>query len=127
MKFAVLFFCVFFLYLLRFHKADIPTHCLTSQIHGKWIFKSTPTQDYSSLKSLYTLKCGIKDHTSVTSIMNQEYPDNKFTDNFEIELNRDMTAILTKQSDKFVIKIYNFYFIYIFYLIFLDRKMDNGL
>ena len=52
-------FVIIVLCLLQYIKSDIPTHCLTSQVHGKWKFTATKVQQYNTLKSLYTLKNNI--------------------------------------------------------------------
>lgn len=113
MKFLIISIISFlFLISIKIHKADIPTHCLTSQVIGKWVFKSIPTKPYNDLKSLYTLKCGIKNHVSVSSIYKQYMNEKLFTQKFEVELKKDMTAILTRKGKKIVRILISYLFIY---------------
>lgn len=115
MKFFVkLLFIVFFFFLVKI-KSDIPTHCFKSQVEGKWIFSGTKTQKYT-IKNLYDLKCGIKDHTSDISISKSIIPDNQFTEKFSIILNDDFTAnfegndgkkLVNKSSSNLLNKAYN--------------------
>ena len=104
MKFAIFLMICTFLCLLKYHVSDIPTHCLTSQVNGKWVFKSIPTKSYNSLKSPYTLKCGIKNHANVNSIYQQHMDNKLFTNSFEVNLNKDMSAEMTQNGKKTVKK-----------------------
>merc|ERR1712032_1475146 len=95
--FLLLVFC-----LVNYHKCDIPTHCLTSQVHGKWKFKATALKQYNSLKSLYTLKCGITNHRVVDQILKQKMNPKSFTNSFDVDLKPDMTAVMQQKGKKFV-------------------------
>jgi hypothetical protein len=107
MKCVIIFLTIVFC-LLQIHKSDIPTHCLTSQVTGKWIFKSIPTKRYNSLKDLYNLKCGIKDHTLLSSIYNQYKNINEklFTNSFKVDLRKDMTAVMKNKKGKKIVIYY---------------------
>ena len=58
---------IVFCFLLHTTVSDIPSHCLSSQIMGEWVFYHTEAVP-KNLKGLYNHKCGIKDHTNKSTI-----------------------------------------------------------
>lgn len=106
MKFIVLLFTyIFYYFALSVVKGDIPTHCLKSQVVGKWIFTATKTQKYN-INNLYNLKCGIADHTSETSIIASSLPEKQFIEQFTITLNQDSTANYITKDGKDIVNLY---------------------
>jgi len=102
-------------------KNDIPTHCLQSQVVGKWVFQATETEE-TNINSLYKLKCGINHHTHVNSIINSlsNIENNKFTKKFSIVLNSDHTAFFSSETEQNVVIILIFYINLNFFHIFLQ-------
>jgi hypothetical protein len=81
-------------------KPDIPTHCLSHQIVGKWIFYQTEAEP-KTLMELYKNKCGIMDHTKVSDILNVQIEKSQFKNSFEVTLDKDHKATVTKSFDGF--------------------------
>lgn len=91
--------------LLSIVKNDIPTHCLQSQVVGKWDFEATETEE-KNINSLYNFNCGISHHTEVKSIMNSLFNknyENKFIKKFTIVLNMDHTALYSSETEQNVV------------------------
>jgi hypothetical protein len=89
--------------LLNSAVSDIPSHCLSSQIMGEWIFYHTEAVP-KTLKDLYDHKCGIKDHTDKHHIRDINMDLNTFTKTFEVKFNQDHTSELIKNSNGFNIQ-----------------------
>jgi len=79
---------------------DIPTHCLQHQIFGKWVFYQTEAKEIK-IPELYQHKCGITDHTKVSEINKFNMDKSLFKNSFEINLNKDHTAKITKAFSGF--------------------------
>lgn len=79
-----------------FIKSDIPVHCLSHQIVGKWVFYQTEAT-YKNLKERYNHNCGIRDHTRVDQIITARNFYN-FIKTKKIEVNFDESheASITK-------------------------------
>jgi len=98
---------IFFVYLLSCYKSDIPTHCLQNQVVGKWVFEATKVKKYN-LDNIYSLKCGISDHTRDKSIVKAFMNNDLFTEKFSVELNKDNIAVYSSNSEKGLVnKFYN--------------------
>ena len=77
---------------------DIPTHCLQHQIVGNWVFYQTEAVP-KNLAELYQHKCGIKDHTKVSEIQKFNMDKSLFKNSFEISLNVEHKAKITKSFE----------------------------
>jgi hypothetical protein len=105
----LLFFIIFIIICyLQIIKPDIPTHCLSHQIVGNWIFYQTEATP-KTLSELYKHKCGIMDHTKVSDILNLKINKSEFKNSFEVKLDKNHKATVTKSFEGFkgskVIKI----------------------
>ncbi len=79
------------LFLFKFSKNDIPTHCLSHQIVGEWIFYQTEAVS-KELSELYNFKCGIKDHTNIEEIDKFNMHINLFKNSIKIRFNKNHEA-----------------------------------
>jgi hypothetical protein len=66
------------------------------------VFSLTSTKSYNLLKA-YELKCGIKDHTDVSSIQEQYMNEELFTNFIDVDLNRNMIAKMTTIEGKNIV------------------------
>jgi hypothetical protein len=80
--------------------SDIPSHCLSSQIMGDWIFYHTNAVP-KTLSELYNHKCGIKDHTDKLHIKDVNMDLNTFTYSFEVKFNKNHTSEIINNSNGF--------------------------
>ena len=94
---------ILFCTLLHSTVSDIPSHCLSSQIMGEWVFYHTEAVP-KTLKDLYNHKCGIKDHTDKATIRDINMDLNTFTKSFEMKFNKDHSAEVVKNSNGFNIE-----------------------
>jgi hypothetical protein len=82
---------------LGLYKADIPTHCLKTQVIGEWEFKaSKPVK--KSLHDLYDLKCGhtLPSHESTSYKINVDLAT--FTETFKVEFKNIDDIVYKKDS-----------------------------
>lgn len=86
--------------------SDIPSHCLSSQIMGDWIFYHTEAVP-KNLKELYGHRCGIKDHTDKHTIRDIHMDLNTFTKSFEVKFNKNHSTEIVKNSNGFNIEKVN--------------------
>lgn len=107
MKFVIL-FALFVVLKIFSIKCDIPTHCLQHQIVGEWIFYQTEAVP-KSLSQLYQHKCGISDHTRVESINQSKMDKSLFINSFQINLNKDHSANISKHFEGFSRSKVNFF------------------
>jgi len=91
---------ILFAILLEFMKLDIPTHCLSHQIFGDWIFYQTETV-VKEIPELYDFKCGIKDHTNKEEIYKFNMDKNLFKNSFKIRLSKKHDAQVLEVGDFF--------------------------
>ena len=97
----LIFFITFIItFSLPIIKSDIPTHCFGHQIIGNWVFYQTEATP-KSLSELYKHKCGINDHTSVSDIGKPIVDKSQFTNSFEITLDKEHRAKVTKSFPGF--------------------------
>jgi hypothetical protein len=80
-------------------KSDIPTHCLSHQITGNWVFYQTEAVKLS-LKDLYKHKCGISDHTRVDDIMTPMINKKDYIHNFKIKFDKNHEAKIIESSNE---------------------------
>ncbi len=74
---------------------DIPTHCLSHQIIGDWVFYQTePTT--KSLAELYKHKCGIKDFTNKNEINKFNMDVDLFKNSIKINFDKNHKAEITQ-------------------------------
>lgn len=89
-----------FLTLFKLMITDIPTHCLSHQMVGDWVFYQTKPE-VKELAELYQMKCGIKDHTNRDEINKFNMDVNLFKYSFKIRLDRNHNAEIFAVDDFF--------------------------
>lgn len=89
--------------MLNYTISDIPSHCLSSQIIGDWIFFHNQAVP-KNLKDLYNHKCGIKDHTNKHTISDINMNLNTFKNSFEIRFHKDHKSEILRNSKEFNIE-----------------------
>lgn len=80
-----------FIALFNLMKTDIPTHCLSHQMVGEWVFYQTKPE-VKELAQLYQMKCGVRDHTNKDEINKFNMDVNLFKHSFKIRFDRDHNA-----------------------------------
>jgi cathepsin C len=83
--------------LISIHKADIPVHCLKSQIVGKWIFQATEPKE-RNIQELYDLKCGheMPSHEKSSHLSLSYTSIENFDRSFEVEFTVD--AVISNEK-----------------------------
>lgn len=99
LQLAIVLFCIVCLL-----KADIPTHCLKSQVTGKWEFKATKPVK-KSIAQLYKLTCGHPNPSHESSAHKMNMDLSEFTERFEIDLQKsdDASAVILGKHRVFFI------------------------
>lgn len=109
MQIKAIIFSIVICLLLHSTNSDIPSHCLSSQIEGDWIFYHTEAVP-KNLKELYNHKCGIKDHTDKKTIRDINMDLNTFKNSFEIKFHKDHRSEITQNSKGFNIEKVRIFF-----------------
>ncbi len=103
MKFIILKF-ILTIALISFTKADLPIHCLKSNIKGKWKFFAIKEKEIKKPDELYNLLCGHEmPSNEKTSHLSLEMTQTEsFEKTFEVEFTDDQA----KSGDKVLFKLY---------------------
>jgi hypothetical protein len=75
------------------YKADIPVHCVKSQIIGNWVFRATETKQVTKPEELYAHTCGHKNPTHESNAHLAKMDDNLFTKQFTVTFAEDSSII----------------------------------
>lgn len=89
-----------FFALLNLIVTDIPTHCLSHQMIGDWVFYQTKPE-VMEIPDLYQLKCGIKDHTNKDEINKFNMDLGLFKNSFKIRFERGHSAEIIQAGNFF--------------------------
>jgi hypothetical protein len=101
---------IIYCFLIEYSVSDIPSHCLSSQIMGDWIFYHTEPVP-KTLNELYNHKCGLKDHTDKYHINDFNIDLNSFKSSFEIRFYKDHSSEIIRNSNGFDIQNVNLLYI----------------
>ena len=97
MKLLIIYVCLFNLLYIN---SDIPTHCLKSQVAGKWKFSLTAPQIMDrekNIEKLYQLTCGHQVPSHEKSSYEAAIDSQLFVNSIVIELKQNNEAILNNK------------------------------
>ena len=79
------------------YKADIPVHCLKTQIEGDWDFKATKPV-IKSIDGLYKMTCGNPNPSHESSAYKFNMDLSLFSDSFSVNLGSNFAATLNENG-----------------------------
>ncbi len=79
------------------YKADIPVHCLKTQIEGEWEFKATKPVT-KSIEGLYQMTCGNPNPSHESSAYKFNMDLSLFKNSFSVNLGSNFVATINESE-----------------------------